>query len=131
MSFGAAVIMTINVCPPFQAFYHPILAIAAEVGTEIGYTDAAQRAANRLGLSATARQELTKGKRYERYWDRTYWACTYLVKAGLLDKPRPGYVVINAAGRRFLESHPHSITRDDLLTIPAFAEYQGQRARRR
>lgn len=123
--------MAVDRCPPFQAFYRPVLVVTARVGQEIGYRDVANLAADELGMSNMARQELTKGKRYDRCFDRTYWACTYLVKAGLLDKTRPGRVMINAAGKRFLDKHPNGITRDDLLAIPAFAEYQKQRVRRR
>ena len=83
------------------SFFHPVLVVAARVGQEIGYQETANLVADELGMSRVVECELTKGERYERYVDRTYWACTYLVKAGLLDNSRPGYVIANAKGDNF------------------------------
>lgn len=55
--------------------------------------------------------------------NRTGWASFYLMKAGLLAKPRRGYFEITARGREVLKSPPVSIDKAYLSTFPEFVEF--------
>lgn len=55
--------------------------------------------------------------------NRTGWASFYLMKAGLLAKPRRGYFEITARGMEVLKSPPVSIDKAYLSTFPEFVEF--------
>lgn len=55
--------------------------------------------------------------------NRTGWASFYLMKAGLLVKPRRGYFEITSRGRDVLKSPPASIDKTYLSTFPEFVEF--------
>lgn len=55
--------------------------------------------------------------------NRTGWASFYLMKAGLLAKPRRGFFEITARGREVLKSPPVSIDKAYLSTFPEFVEF--------
>lgn len=55
--------------------------------------------------------------------NRTGWASFYLMKAGLLAKPRRGYFEITARGRDVLKTPPTSIDKAYLANFPEFIEF--------
>ena len=55
--------------------------------------------------------------------NRTGWASFYLMKAGLLVKPKRGYFEITQRGRDVLKSPPSSIDKAYLSTVPEFVEF--------
>lgn len=55
--------------------------------------------------------------------NRTGWASFYLMKAGLLAKPRRGYFEITPRGLAVLKSPPESIDKTYLSTFPEFVEF--------
>jgi restriction system protein len=58
-----------------------------------------------------------------KYTNRVYWSTVYLAKAGVLERPRRGVVVITARGRELLaENHP-KITIKLLDRFPEFVEF--------
>jgi restriction system protein len=86
-----------------------------------------------LLLALTDHIGLTSGERErqipngtERLFDnRTWWASTYLVKAGLLERPHRGYVRITADGARVLQDQPARIDNAFLArftTVPKKSE---------
>lgn len=55
--------------------------------------------------------------------NRTGWASFYLMKAGLLNKPKRGYFEITQRGRDVLKSPPSNIDKSYLSTFPEFVEF--------
>ena len=55
--------------------------------------------------------------------NRTGWASFYLMKAGLLVKPKRGYFEITQRGKDVLKSPPASIDKAYLSTFPEFLEF--------
>jgi restriction system protein len=55
--------------------------------------------------------------------NRTGWASFYLMKAGLLAKPKRGYFEITPRGEQVLQSPPTSIDKVYLSTFPEFVEF--------
>ncbi|MGH3520242.1 MAG: winged helix-turn-helix domain-containing protein [Haloechinothrix sp.] len=56
--------------------------------------------------------------------NRVLWANSYLLQAGLVDRPRRGTLQINERGRSVLKDPPDVITPDYLLTFPEFREFK-------
>lgn len=75
--------------------------------------------------------ELTEGERREllpsgtqpTINSRVGWARTYLLKAGLLDSPKRGYVQITDAGRAYLDSGMQVLTLKQLYEYEEFREW--------
>lgn len=55
--------------------------------------------------------------------NRTGWASFYLMKAGLLAKPKRGYFEITDRGREVLKSPPVSIDKAFLASFPEFRQF--------
>lgn len=56
-------------------------------------------------------------------YNRTGWAKTELVKAGLVEQPRRGSFNITNRGRALLDERPEHITRQFLMRYPEFKDY--------
>lgn len=57
--------------------------------------------------------------------NRVQWASVYLSKAGLVDKPARGIVVISEEGKKVLKENPILIDVDFLTRYDSFREFQG------
>lgn len=55
--------------------------------------------------------------------NRVAWAKTYLKKAGLVDSPQYGFVMLTEAGKAVLADDPDKVTISYLETIPSFHEF--------
>jgi restriction system protein len=58
------------------------------------------------------------------FYNRTAWAKTYLKKAGLIDSPKQGIVVISKRGLDVLKKKPSSINVKFLKQFSEFVEFQ-------
>ena len=58
------------------------------------------------------------------FYNRTAWAKTYLKKAGLIDSPKQGIVVISKRGLEVLKKKPSSINVKFLKQFTEFVEFQ-------
>jgi restriction system protein len=56
--------------------------------------------------------------------NRVGWAITYLVKTGLLSRPKRGYAQITERGRKVLEENPHRVDMAVLSQFPEFMEFR-------
>jgi len=114
-------------CPPFEAFFYPLMKIALE--GEVQVRTCTERIADIFNLSAMARLETVSSGSKLRYVDRTQWAATYLRQAGLLTSTRRGYVKVSDAGVKFLGTlKKQTITHEDLNQ---FAEFRAFKARKK
>ncbi len=86
----------------------PLLELAAD-GKEHRTKDATEHVANALNLSFEERAE-TVSSGQARYYNRVGWARAHLIKAGLLEAPKHGYLIITPAGRELLKNPPTVIS---------------------
>jgi restriction system protein len=93
--------------PDFQTLTLPVLRLAAE--SEIKVAEAVDRLSDQFNLTEAERGELLPSGRQARMANRVHWAVTYLVKAGLADRPRRGFFGITTRGRKVLANPPPRI----------------------
>ena len=107
--------------PGYQTLMLPLLKLADQ--GEVALQDAVDRLAEEFRLSPEeAAQRLASGQRV--IYNRTGWAKTELVKAGLIEQPRRGLFSITARGRELLATLPTSIDRAFLAErYPEFRAY--------
>ncbi|MCY4023862.1 MAG: restriction endonuclease [Anaerolineaceae bacterium] len=95
-------------------------------GDELRVREIADIMSDFFALSEEERkEELSDGS--TKIATRTWFASTYLTKAGLVHRPRRGFVSITNSGKELLESNPESITEKLLLTFPAYQEWRLRR----
>lgn len=107
--------------PDYQTLMLPVLTIAAEGETRVPL--AAEKIADRLGLTEDEREEMLPSGKQRLLHNRVHWAKFYMAKAGLIDSPKRGVFVISPAGKQLLTSNPRRIDVEMLKRIPAFAEF--------
>jgi restriction system protein len=112
-------------CPRFEHFLLPVLQLLEDDRTA-HWRDLIQPAADKLGLSASDREELTASGKQPRIVDRVYWAKTYLQRAGLLASVARGQLVITPEGHRVLDQQLTSINLDFLRQYPSMAGFLGR-----
>lgn len=104
----------------------PVLEIAAAGETRV--PDAAEKIADRLGLSIAEREEMLPSGKQRLLHNRIHWAKFYMNKAGLIDIPSRGRFCASAAGRNFLEQNPDRINVEALKNFPEFVEFYSKSA---
>ena len=107
--------------PNYQALMLPILQLAGQ--GEAALQDAVEKLVAQFGLTPDeALKRLASGQRV--IYNRTGWAKTELVKAGLIEQPRRGSFRITERGRQLLANPPQAITRAFLVErYPEFRAY--------
>lgn len=105
----------------------PLLQLLYERGemTTSAYCDSM---ADHFELTEEDRAKLLPSGRQPIYKNRVTWAGTYLVKAGLLERPRRGHIKITPRGREALASNPSRIDNSYLMQFPEFEAFQRPRA---
>lgn len=110
--------------PDYQTLMLPLLRLTAD-GQDHKVSDLVETLADELQLSEDDRdQRLASGQRV--IFNRTHWATTYLVKAGLLVRAIRGSAQITARGRTVLAEAPDRI---DVKLLSQFPEFVAFRAR--
>jgi restriction system protein len=107
--------------PGYQEFMRPILETVSD-GQDHNVREAYRRVADRLGLTDEDRQELIPSGTQRLLDNRTGWAKTYLLKAGLLESPRRAFIRITARGRQALGGTDRIDSRY-LRQFPEFLEF--------
>ena len=111
--------------PDFQTLLRPALE-AHTGGDEIQLARLRQMLAERFELSDQERTELLPSGRQRRFDNRVGWAVTYLVKAGLLERPRRGATRITDQGRQLLAGHHGPIDLRVLDQFEGVRRFRGQ-----
>ncbi len=92
-------------------------------GRAMRVREVADRMCNHFDLTdAECSEKLATGER--KIVNRTWFASTYLFKAGLISRPQRGFVAISNNGSALLASCPDSISEKLLLTFPSFAKWR-------
>lgn len=112
--------------PDYQTLMRPVLEIVQDVETPT--KQIIEDIARRLNLSPEDIEETIPSGRTSLLANRVHWAVTYMVQAGLLERPRRGVVISTARGRKALQEHPERI---DNTVLSKFREFRAFKERSR
>ncbi|MFH0297012.1 restriction endonuclease [Bradyrhizobium sp. 31Argb] len=116
---------TMSEIPDYQTLMMPVLRAAAEGETTV--PQVIERVAQEYGLTddQLAKQLPSGGQTV--IGNRTHWACTYLTKAGLLERIRRGVFRATARGLEVLSRNPSRIDNKLLSQFPEFIAFLHKR----
>lgn len=108
--------------PTYDQLMLPLLRLAgARAASDL--PTAERLLADEFGLTPEERATMLPSGQQTALRNRTGWASFYLMKAGLLIKPKRGYFEITERGGSVLESPPPSIDKAFLASFPEFREF--------
>lgn len=108
--------------PTYDQLMLPLLRLAG-MGLASNLPTAERLLAEEFELDEADRALLLPSGQQSALRNRTGWASFYLMKAGLLAKPKRGYFEITQRGRDVLDSPPASIDKAFLSKFPEFVEF--------
>lgn len=111
--------------PDFQTIMRPVLAMLDD-GETRRTRDIKAMIAGQFHLSDSERAELLPSGRQRVIDNRVGWATTYLVQAGLLERPRRAEVQITDSGREALSKHPERVDMKVLRDYPSYRAFMGR-----
>ena len=128
MTFQTELIYLINsfynlMIPDYQTLMLPFLKVVAD-GKEYKVNEVVEVLAQQFNLSDEERKELLPSGTAFLFSNRVGWARTYLKKAGLLDAPKRGIVIITERGRKTLNENLQEINVKYLSQFPEFIEFK-------
>jgi len=109
--------------PDYQSIMLPLLQYISD-SKEHKMRDVTEQLAVQLGVTEEERKELLPSGAAPVFYNRTAWAKTYLKKAGLIDSPKQGIVVISKRGLEVLKKNPATIDVKFLKQFSEFIEFQ-------
>lgn len=109
--------------PDYQSIMLPLLKYLSD-SKEHKMRDVTDGLAKQLGVTEEEQKELLPSGAAPVFYNRTAWAKTYLKKAGLIDSPKQGFVVITRKGLEVLKQNPKAIDVKYLKQFPEFIEFQ-------
>lgn len=109
--------------PDYQSIMLPLLRYIAD-NREHKMRDVTDGLAKQLGVTEDEEKELLPSGAAPVFYNRTAWAKTYLKKAGLIDSPKQGLVVITKRGLDVLKRNPGSIDVKFLKQFSEFVQFQ-------
>jgi restriction system protein len=109
--------------PDYQTLMLPLLKSISD-GQEHLMTDVIMELSNQLALSDEERRQMLPSGVQTVIYNRVGWARTYLLKAGLLDRPLRGKVRITQRGKDVLRKNPARIDVNFLRQFPEFLEFK-------
>lgn len=95
--------------PDYQSIMAPLLNLTSN-GEVWELRQCIVALADQFHLTETERNELLPSGRQDRFTNRVHWAASYLARAGLLERPARGRLLITELGRTALRSGPGRIT---------------------
>lgn len=104
--------------PDFQSLMLPLMNLIADE-KEHAIRDATLTIGQQFNLSESEWAEMLPSGRAPLFYNRLAWAKTHLKKAGLIDQPRRGVIVISERGRQVLSTRPTNI---DLRLLEQFPQ---------
>ena len=108
--------------PDFQTLMRPVLSAVEEGGSQSN-REVIDRLAADLRLEPVDRDELIPSGQKRRFDSNVTWAITYLVQAGLLERPARAQTRITPEGRSALEANPDRIDTKVLNEYPKYREF--------
>lgn len=111
------------VIPGVSKWSLPLLETAAAAGCEIDIKEAAAKVADAFGLSEEEKVLTTKTGQFL-YLVRANFATTWLYRAGLVSRPRPGFIAITPTGQKALDAGPDTIDDEFLCRFEKYREWR-------
>ncbi len=115
--------------PDYQTFMLPILRAVAN-GKQHTRSELLEHLAHEFHLTEDDRAARIPSGSQSLLYSRMHWSLTYLVKAGLLQRPERGAVAITDEGQKVLEGGPTRIDVAFLSRYPSFQEFQERKSER-
>ncbi|WP_347275982.1 restriction endonuclease [Leptolyngbya sp. FACHB-321] len=112
--------------PTYDQFMLPLLKLAAEAGEIHPIAGLREKLVQQFGITPEQRAVRLPSGQQSVFDNRVGWANTYLRKAGLIERPKRGYVQITQRGREVLAESPTAI---DNLYLQRFDEFREFRER--
>jgi restriction system protein len=109
--------------PDYQSIMLPLLRYLSD-GIEHKMRDVTDELAVILGVTDNEQKELLPSGVAPVFYNRTAWAKTYLKKAGLIESPRLGVVIISKRGKEVLNKNPSIVNVKYLKQFSEFVEFQ-------
>lgn len=109
--------------PDFQSIMLPLLKQISD-GKEHRMRDVTDELAEKLGVTDEELKELLPSGAAPVFYNRTAWAKTYLKKAGLINSPKTGLVIISEKGLSVLKKSPEKINVKYLKQFSEFNDFQ-------
>lgn len=101
--------------------------VLSRAKTEQRVRDAVSAIADELNLTDEERDETIPSGQTTLISSRVAWAVTYLVQAGLLNRPRRGYFIITDQGQSVLHNDLQHLDLAYLKKIPAFIDFMNRK----
>lgn len=108
--------------PDYQTCMRPVLALLADGGVRRN-RDLVEALEDEFQLTAEERAALLPSGRQRVMAGRVGWAVTYLVHAGLVERPARGQARITEAGLDALLNHPERVDVATLQAYPSFRDF--------
>jgi len=102
----------------------PLLRLVATGDRHI--SEATEALANEFALSKEERDEMLPSGKQRKVHNRVHWAGSYLVQAGLLERPKRGVLRITDRGRSVLRDPPAHIDNTFLSTFSEFQQFKSR-----
>lgn len=109
--------------PDYQSIMLPLLEHISD-GKEHKMRNVTEELAIKFGVTEEEQKELLPSGAAPVFYNRTAWAKTYFKKAGLIDSPKQGSVIISKRGLDVLKDKPSSINVKFLKQFSEFVEFQ-------
>lgn len=109
--------------PDYQSIVLPLLKLISDQN-EYKMSKVTDLLADQFDLSEEERKALIPSGTQSLIYNRAGWVRTCLVKAGLLDTPRRGYIVITESGLKLLAENPEEINNRLLKRYQGFRDLQ-------
>ena len=106
--------------PNWEKFMSPVLSNSKE---EIRVINLAEICAKHFNLTPEEKNTGYEKSSGLKYIHRTWWAVTFLRQAGLLEKPKRGYIKITDKGKEVLDSGIKEINEKYLHKFPEFINF--------
>ena len=106
--------------PNWEKFMSPVLSNSKE---EIRVINLAEICAKHFNLTSEEKNIGYEKSSGLKYIHRTWWAVTFLRQAGLLEKPKRGYIKITDKGKEVLDSGIKEINEKYLHKFPEFINF--------
>ena len=110
--------------PSFQQLLLPTLSLVSQTFEETPLSRIEERVARELNLSAEERGALAPNGQQTLFANRLNWARCYLVKAGLVEPTRRGYVRATTRGREAIAKGVSEIDVEFLERYPEFRDWR-------
>jgi restriction system protein len=109
--------------PDYQTTMLPLLNFVSD-GEEHHIKNIVEGLAVHFGLNEEEKLELLPSGKQPTFNNRVSWAGTYMKEAGLVEKPRRGYLKITDRGTSVLKENPNKINSKFLERYPEFVAFR-------